>query len=280
MRKWMLALLAPCAIVAAQTTPTDVFDKAPPQVDSALRERVSKFFQAHVESKFRAAEEVVADDSKDFFYNMEKQHYLGYEIVRINYTDNFTKATVVTTVEVEWRSPRIGVMRVKPPMTSLWRQEKGNWYWYVVPAKDWDTPWGKMHPGPDTAQQKQMAALFKGVSVEDVTRQVAIDKDAMTLSGYEPSNGEAIIANNLPGEIKLRLEAPPIIGMKVKLEKEVLKNGEQAKLSVHYDPPTKEPKSASDIVIHVDPTGQVFHVKLTFDIQPELKRLLPKQLQK
>ena len=135
-------------------------------------------------------------------------------------------------------------------------------------------------PAPTPAQQKQMAALFKGVSVEDVTRQVAIDKDAMTLSGYEPSNGEAIIANNLPGEIKLRLEAPPIIGMKVKLEKEVLKNGEQAKLSVHYDPPTKEPKSASDIVIHVDPTGQVFHVKLTFDIQPELKRLLPKQLQK
>jgi hypothetical protein len=279
MRKLMLALSVYCAVLSAQN-PTDVFDKAPPEVDNSLRERVAKFFQAHVENKFRAAEEMVADDSKDFFYNMEKQHYLGYEIVRINYTDNFTKATVVTAVEVEWRSPRIGVMRVKPPMTSLWRQEKGNWYWYVVPSKDWDTPWGKMHPGADTAQQQQMAALFKGVSVQDVTRQVAIDRDAMTLSGYQPSNGEAIIANSLPGEIKLRMEAPPINGMEVKLEKEVLKSGEQAKLSVHYDPPTKEPKSASEIAIHVEPTGQVFHVKLTFDIQPELKRLLPKELQK
>ena len=150
----------------------------------------------------------------------------------------------------------------------------------MVPAKDWETPWGKMHPGPDTAQQQQMAALFKGVSVEDVTRQVAINKDAMTLSGYQPSNGEAIIANNLPGEIKLRLEAPPIVGMDVRAGERGSKERRAGKTQRALCPPTKEPKSASDIVIHVEPTGQVFHVKLTFDIQPEIKRLLPKQVQK
>ena len=72
MRKWMLAAFVSCAVVAAQTKPTDIFEKAPPEVDNALRERVSKFFQAHVDGKFRLAEEVIAEDSKDFFYNMEK----------------------------------------------------------------------------------------------------------------------------------------------------------------------------------------------------------------
>ena len=86
MRKWMLAAFVSCAVVVAQTKPTDVFEKAPPQIDDALRENVAKFFKAHVDGKFRQAEEVIAEDSKDFFYNMEKQRYFSFEIVRINYS--------------------------------------------------------------------------------------------------------------------------------------------------------------------------------------------------
>ena len=96
MRKWMLTAFVSCAVVAAQTKPTDVFEKAPPDVDNALRERVAKFFQAHIEGKFRQAEAVIAEDSKDFYYNMEKQRYLGFEIVRINYSENFTKAAALS----------------------------------------------------------------------------------------------------------------------------------------------------------------------------------------
>src|SRR4051794_29683377 len=103
MRKWMLAAVVSCAIAAAQPTATDVFEKAPPAIDQALRARVAIFFQAHVDAKYRRAEEVIAEDSKDFFYNMEKTHYLGFDIVRINYSENFTKATVVTGVDMEWR---------------------------------------------------------------------------------------------------------------------------------------------------------------------------------
>src|SRR5215203_3723879 len=162
MGKWIVAALASCAVLVGQTQATDVFDKAPPELDNALRARVAKFFQAHVDAKFRQAEEVIAEDSKDFFYNMEKQKYFGFEIVRINYSENFTKATVVTGVEVEWRSPRVGVMRVKPPLTSLWKLENGQWYWYVVPQKDWDTPWGRMNPGPDPKDPNKIMAMFKG----------------------------------------------------------------------------------------------------------------------
>jgi hypothetical protein len=278
MRRWMIAACISCAVAAAQTKPTDVFEKAPPDIDSALRERVAKFFQAHVEGKFRLAEEVVAEDSKDFFYNAEKKQYLSFEIVRINYSENFTKATVVTNVEVDWRSPRIGVMRVKPPMTSLWRVDNGSWYWYVVPQKDWDTPFGKMNPGPDNPDR--LKQLFTGVDVATVTKHVRIDRSELRLSGYQPSGGEATIKNALPGEVRLRLEAPPREGLQITLDKTTLKTGESAKLSVQYNPPNPDPKPAGVVLVHVEPTAQVFRLGLTFDIQPELKKLLPKELQK
>jgi hypothetical protein len=282
MRKWILAAFVSCAVVAAQTTPTDVFDKAPPDVDNALRARVAKFFQAHVDSKFRQAEEVIAEDSKDFFYNMEKSHYFSFEIVRINYSENYTKATVVTGVEVEWRSPRIGVMRVKPPMTSLWKLENGQWFWYVVPQKDWDTPWGRMNPGPDAkpGATSAVAAMFKGVDRETVLRQIAIDTTHIRLKGFEDSEGRAIIRNAMPGEIQLRLSAPSVRGLDVKMDKTSLKSGEQAVISVHYHPDTKEPKPSSEVSVNVDPVGQVYRIALTFEVQPEILKLLPKELQK
>jgi hypothetical protein len=279
MRKWVLAAFVSCAVVVAQTKPTDVFEKAPPQIEDPLRENIAKFFNAHVQGKFRQAEEVIAEDSKDFFYNMEKQRYLGFEIVRINYSENYAKATVVTAVELDWRSPRIGVMRVKPPMTSLWKQENGKWVWYVTPQKDWDTPWGKMHPGPDNPTNNKMMQLFKGVDAQTVVKQVAIDRTEMRLSGYEPSQGEAVIANSMPGEIQLRLEAPPVVGLNLKLDKTTLKNGEQAHIVAEYKPPTPAPKPAAAILVHVEPTGQVLRIALTFEVQPETKKALPKELQ-
>lgn len=278
MRNWILVTVVSCISAAAQSAPTDVFDKAPPEIEEALRANVNKFFQAHVDGKFRAAEEVVAEDSQDYFYNMEKKRYLSFETVRINYSENFTKAQVLSAVEVEWRSPRIGVMRVKPPMTSLWRLDNGKWAWYVVPRKDWDTPWGRMNPGPD--DPSKVARMFKGVDVQTVARQVTVDKDKFLLSGYEPSSAEATISNSMPGEIRLRLEAPARPGLEVKLDKEVLKAGEQARLSISYNPPTKEPKSAARIMVQVEPTGRTLTFDLTFDIQPELKKRLPEELLK
>lgn len=277
MRKWVLAAFVSCAVVVGQTKPTDVFEKAPPQIDTALRDNVTKFFQAHVDGKFRAAEEVIAEDSKDFFYNMEKKRYVSFEIVRINYSENFTKATVVTAVEMDWRSPRVGVMRVKPPLTSLWRLENDKWSWYVVPQNDWDTPWGKMNPGPDAPNNLQK--LFKGVDVASVLKNVSIDKSEIRLSSYQFAEGAAQISNTLPGEIKLRLETPPRKGLEAKLEKDVLKSGETAKVVVSYQPEGTQPKPTGELLVHVEPTGQVMRIALLFEVQPELKKLLPPELQ-
>ena len=47
----------------------------PPEVDQALRARVTAFFQAHVDGSFRKAFEIVAEDTKDYYFKTEKVQF-------------------------------------------------------------------------------------------------------------------------------------------------------------------------------------------------------------
>ena len=53
---------------------------ASPEVDQAPCARLSEFYQDHVDGKFRHAEAVVAEETKDYFYSTSKPRYLSYEI--------------------------------------------------------------------------------------------------------------------------------------------------------------------------------------------------------
>ena len=76
--------------------------KVPPEVDQALRARVAKFYQAHIDGKYRAADQLVAEDSKDAFFGMAKPHIKSFEIIRIDYSESFTKAEVALLCPADW----------------------------------------------------------------------------------------------------------------------------------------------------------------------------------
>ena len=262
----LLAFALAGVCLHAQSAPTDLFEKAPPEVDEALRARVSKFYQAQVDGKFRLAEQEVAEDSKDFYYKMEKTQYLSFEILKINYAENFTKATVVVGIELDWKSPRMGSsIRVKPPMTSLWKIENGEWCWYYVVAKEWKTPYGVMNVNPSGASGPPS---FKGVDPKAVMAGVRVDKEEIQLSGTEKSTGEATIENTIAGEVQLELGIPTTPGLTAALDKKVLKKGEQAKLTLTYAPPNLEPKTERTIRVIVRPTNQQIPIRLSFAAPP------------
>src|ERR1044071_4289257 len=96
----IVSLSAIFAVSLFAQAPADLFQKAPPAVDQALRERIARFYQLHVDSKFRQAESLVAEDSKDFFYSANKPKYLGFEIKQIIYSDDFTKARAVVITQM------------------------------------------------------------------------------------------------------------------------------------------------------------------------------------
>ena len=281
MQKKLLAAALWCFCAFGQGTPTDIFQKAPPHIDTALRTRVSQFLQAHVDGKYRVANELVAEESKDFYFAMEKRRFLSFEILRIDYTENFTKATVVAMVEVNWRpSARFPNTVMKPPYKMLWKVENGDWYWYTVNTGEWDTPWGAMKvPGVAPDKNDPAAAVIaqiRGMNGEAILSQVKVSKTDVELRCYEDSSDTVEITNKMPGVVSLRLEGSPAIGLDLRLDRAQLQPGETAKLTFKYVPPTKLAKPPVVAVLKIEPTGHEIRFNVNFAIPPEVEKQIRK----
>jgi len=271
----MLALAMVLSLCAPAQSPTDVFDKAPPQVDASLRARVTKFLQAHVDGKFRRAEEVVHEDSKDAFYNSEKQKYKGFEIVKIVYSDNFQKAEVVTSIDVDWYTPRTGKMPIKVPQKSLWKYDGGEWWWYLSTKREWETPFGTMHPGAETSGGERPNIVIP--DAESILSKVKVSKNEIMLSSWQKSQDYAEIVNNMPGDLTLELERYVAPGLTVTIDKPVVHAGETARILFDYNPPDSSVKVTRDIQVKASPTGKSYAFTVRFAVPPGYEKFMPKK---
>lgn len=249
--------------------PADLFEKAPPAVDEALRARVSEFYQAHVEGKFRAAMEVVAEDSKDAFFSASKPRCYSFEIVSITYSENFTRATATITCEMDHPSPGLGGVRVKAPRASLWKLADGQWWYYIDPSQGQRTPFGIMRPGPGEATTIP-PAVASGVSpqasvdVETALAWVKPDKREIPFSSAKPGSDELTLTNRGPGTATLIMNYPPMPGLEIKLDRTELNQGETARLTARWEPGKIPPPPTIRVQILVQPTHQVLDLRATF----------------
>src|SRR5690348_10159194 len=99
-----------CACAAAEEPVWVSGHKAPAGTNEALKARVSGFYQAFVDGKFRKADEYVAEDSKDSFFSMAKAPYKSFEVLDLFYTEDFKKAKVITKISRDAQNPRYGNM--------------------------------------------------------------------------------------------------------------------------------------------------------------------------
>ncbi len=74
------------------------FPKAPPGVEEALRARVSEYYTLFGQSKFRQAEALVTEESKDTFYTMNKSRHMGFAIKGVTFTDDVKGARALVTL--------------------------------------------------------------------------------------------------------------------------------------------------------------------------------------
>lgn len=260
---------------------------APPEVDSALRARINHFYQAHVDGKFRLADHVVADDSKDAFFALPKQRYHSFDIVRINYKDNFQKAEAVVNCLGEWLA-RGQRMKVNMVATSLWKLENGEWFWYMPPAGPTQTPFGVMHadadpakPQSETAGQAAAPAFPRDprAAMAAVLSAVRTDRTELVLSSFEKSAGEVKITNGLQGNVTIRVDIDgQFPGLTFTVDKTDLKANEVATLKIACEPKDRLPKPTVTARVFVDPTNQMLPVVLKFAVPPEIERQIPKEL--
>lgn len=274
---WQRAILSilPGLCLWGQTA-AELFEKAPPEVEEALRSRIRLFFQAHVDGKFREADKVVAEDSKDAFFAAEKTRYRGFEIVRIVYTDKFTRARAVVAVDTDFTAPGIGRMPVKVPLTTLWKLEGGQWWWYVDPDAGKQSPFGPMKPGPDGGSSPfSMSFPTRPEQAAAMLAKVTTDKTDVRLSSYQPASEEILISNQLPGAVSLKLEYNGFPGFEARLERSELKSKETTRLLLRVEPRDKTPKPTIILTLRVEPTNQQIPIRVTFAVPPEVEKMLP-----
>ena len=246
-------------------TPGEIFNKPPADVDEALRSRIAKFYQAHVDKKFRQADEYVAEDTKDFYYQSNKPAYLEFQIDKILYQDNFTKAKAI--VKCKTYVPIPGFTEpVVVQIPSAWKLENGLWFWYVDQSLGRETPFGVMKPAPGaTPSGGSLPAMPSPQELQmSLWKNVQADKSQVQLRAGQESSDEVTISSKMPGSISLRLDYTKIPGFAVSLDHVELKSGEQAKLSLHYQPQKTSGVKAAEVLVMVAPTNQVIPIAVTF----------------
>jgi hypothetical protein len=276
-----ISLLYIAAAAAQDSKPPAVDPKitseqAPPETDAALRARIQQFYQAHVDGKFRLANQVVADDSQDLFFAIQKPRYLSFEIARINYSPDFTRADAVVGCRSEFVAEGRKFM-TSVPVTSHWKLVDGEWFWYMDPTAEVKSPFGMMHmdpnqkgPEPTTAMPDPQAAARAILSA------VQADKTDVRLSGYEPSSAEVHIKNGMLGPVHLSVNIDGAFpGLIAQLDKTDVKGGDTAALKIACDPKDRSAKPTLTARVTVQPTEQVLNIRLTFAIPPEVEKLIP-----
>ena len=266
---------APAPQSSAAQAPSDIFDKAPPAIDDALRERASAFYQAHVEGKFRVADQYVAEDSKDAFFAAEKTKYGGFQISKITYSDNFTKATVITACKTEmfFHGQKLPVTM---PAVTHWKIDSGQWFWYYEPASERDTPWGTMKGGPD--DEKSVAAQIPRdplAAAKGILAKVALDTTVVNVDQTQRSKQELHLKNGTLGPITVSADPTGVPGLTVNPAKPRVEPGEEIAVVIEFNPedpavlckeclihPGVRPPATVNLSIR--PTQQRFPIQITF----------------
>ncbi|HXG33267.1 MAG TPA: hypothetical protein VNJ11_07875 [Bryobacteraceae bacterium] len=240
----------------------DLLQKAPPELDAALRARISRFYQAHVDGKFREAYELVAEDSKDIFFAAEKPRYRSFNILKIDYSDNFTKAKAVVACETE-ASMFGNRFTVQMPVTSLWKLADGQWYWYTLPPSDEViTPAGVMKPGPapQTTHWKDLGT--RAPRIPALQTMVRADKTQVNLNLRGESSDTVKITNTLPGPVTLSLEYQAVPGLEVQLDREQLAANETATVTFRSRLDGQLPSADITVTVRVMPTAQLIPIRV------------------
>lgn len=270
-------LLLPLAALAQTPDP-----QPPPEVDGALRARVTEFFQDLVDSKFVEAFDFVAADTKNYYFNSAKTPLKEFKIQDVKYESGFEKAAVKLDVKRLWTfslsAQQDAQAPVDVPMTTVWKLENGKWVWTNEAPKDkWVTPMGSSDVqllkknadgsiGGLPAKLNQDTIMAAAQKILQQSGQSSLDKREITLAADKASSEKVVFHNGAQGAVHLELHAPELPGLSAKLDKADVNFGEDATLLVSYVPPSDDaavPNAASVSLVLI-PFDQRLEVKVNF----------------
>jgi hypothetical protein len=243
----------------------------PPEAEQALRARVTEFFNYHVEGPtgFRKAMDLVADDTKDYYFSAQKIQFKSFQIDSVKLSDNFTKATVTLSGKRMWRlSPRFPETEITQPMSTTWKIENGKWCWYRDANEESGlTPMGPSDPkvlGPPSGiVPRDFSQSGMDQRAKELLKQSSISKSEVTLSATHSSE-EVVFHNGQPGSVLLSLDtSAKLAGFSAVLDKTNVNAGQDVAVKLHYE--GKEmPANPVTVRVMVAPFNQMFPVTVKF----------------
>jgi hypothetical protein len=238
--------------------------QGPPSADTvaALRARVQQFYQLEVDKKYRQAESMIADDTKDDYYNSRKPDLKGFSVESVELMKDNTQAKVLIKAKVLILMPGAGAQIFDMPTPTYWKLENNEWRWFIPEEMKTGTPFGKMKTGDSGTDSLSMKGAAPGgianPNLGALLGQITIDKTSIELSAAAP-DAVATITNQLPGAVDLRVDphVEVIKGLTVKVDKIHLEQGE--KTEVHFHLAGKE-KIADVVEITALPLNRVLDI--------------------
>lgn len=255
---------------------------APAEVNQALRERVTAFYENHTGSVKRRAIDYVADDTQDYYFAAKKTVYKKYELKKIEYVSKeFDRAevTVEATYDMHIEDQ---VLETTQPSATVWKIEGGKWYW----TRDPDDP--SLSPMSIFAAVAGVAAVkpqgggdpnakppidLKNLNITEIMAQqqrAILDQSKLDRSTVEFVAGKTAeqtvtLQNGFSGEVALQLEGySGVEGLTATLEKPTLHARENGVVRLNY---TGAKAQSGTVLLVVQPFNQVYPIQVT--VQPK-----------
>lgn len=276
MRRALLGTVLSVSLLLSQDL-ASLAKQAPPEVDQALRTRVTRWLELHKEGKYREAEKMVSEDSKDHYFAAKKTRYLSYDLGTIQYSDNFTKARVMAEVEIEYRHPQFNGLKFKPPIGMSWRLEQnGEWMFFVDKTMVRQTPFGEFDPNKPKVAGTASPLARGGMTLDrmstmtkeqweklpdQLASMVVLDRSSVEFQKGTAGEQTVTVKNGVPGTVTLQL--PPLsAGLSVVSDRTEIPGGETATLTFRYAPSLLPVEPAVAVPVRVQPLNSVLTVNV------------------
>lgn len=221
--------------------------------EAALRSRAQEFFQLQVEKKYRQAESMVAEDTKDLYYNNSKFHMESFTIQSVELQDNNTRAKVMIKARMPVAIPAAGTLDFDVAQPTLWKIENGQWVWYVEQGPE-QTPFGTIHTSSAGDSPASVASSIRsGPNPAALQQMVKIDRSSVVLTADEPQQ-TVTLTNELPGAVDLEVQPDQTDAFRVRVDKQHLGAGEKTLIHFTASRRSAETKAVQVIVLPLNTT--------------------------
>jgi hypothetical protein len=229
------------------------------EAEAALRARVGEFYRLLVDKKFRQAEALVAEDSKDMYYNWGKPDIKGFDIKSVEVLDGGRAAKVTLTVKMIMAVAGAAPVVFNMPSPSTWHLEQGQWSLWIDPDIAFLTPMGKIPPRSATSDNAPAAPALP--NIDAVRNQVLLEQTEVTLTSDSPAQSVTIL-NPSAAAVDLTLDerSRAIHGLVTEIATPHLGSLQQGSVLFRVE---KGVKMSETVRIVVAPQNQILEIRVT-----------------